>query len=119
MKKLLLTFFLSSISLGVLAKDCEQANKSPTDIATCYEKSSFNKVSTNLAKLKEISKTQLSYNKNVLVELNNSQTAWLKYRDSYCDSYSNYHDELNNHSNCIVNMNNQRAEQLQQDINAN
>lgn len=119
MKKFVIGFtLLGSLSLAVNAQVCEQKYNSPSDIADCQEKVSFAKVQDNFQKLMNSSKDQLSYNKNVLVELNKSQKAWLSYRDSYCDTYSNYHNEMNNHSNCIVNLNNQRAKQLQEDLNA-
>lgn len=117
MKKLLLLSTLL-FSGGVWA-DCETNNTKPTSIAACYEKQSYNSVLAHLDKLKELSREQLSYNPNVIKELDKSQSAWVVYRDSYCDTYSNYHAEANNHSNCIVSMNNQRAKQLQQDIDAN
>lgn len=116
MKKLLLLTLL--ISGGAWA-DCEINNKNPSNVADCYEKQSYAQVLSNLSKLKESSKEQLSYNKNIIVELNKSQSAWLAYRDSYCDTYSNYHSEKNNHSNCIVTLNNQRADQLKNDIESN
>lgn len=118
MKRILLLVTASLLSFGTFA-NCEIYFNDPSDIAKCYEDESFAKVTTNLKKLTALSKEQLSYNPNVLKELNKSQKDWLTYRNSYCDSYSNYHSERNNHSNCIVNLNNERARQLQEDINTN
>lgn len=117
MKKtlLLITLFIS----GGAWADCENNNKNPVDVVTCLEKQSYSKVISNLNKLKELSKDQLSYNPSVIKELNKAQTAWIAYRDSYCDTYSNYHNEMNNHSNCIISLNNARADQLNKDIVAN
>jgi hypothetical protein len=47
--------------------------------------------------------------KFAVTSLVNSQKSWLKYRDSYCETYSTYHQELNNHANCIVDLNNKRV----------
>lgn len=118
MNKLISLIFTATMSMSVLA-NCEVYFNDPTDIAKCYEDESFAKVTSNLKKLKEISKEQLTYNPNVINDLNKSQKDWLTYRNSYCDSYSNYHSERNNHSNCIVNLNNERAQQLQNDIDSN
>lgn len=118
MKKLLLLAIASTFSAGVWA-NCQTNNKSSVDVATCYEKQSYTKVIANLNKLKELSEEQLPYNPNIIKELNKSQTAWIAYRDSYCDTYSNYHNEMNNHSNCIVSLNRERADQLNKDIEAN
>lgn len=115
MKKLLVLTFL--ISTGAWA-DCESSSSAAKTVA-CYEKQSYSQVVHKLEELRSASKEQLSYNPNVIKELDKSQATWLAYRDSYCDTYSNYHAEANNHSNCIIGMNNQRAEQLQQDIDAN
>ncbi|WP_198080357.1 lysozyme inhibitor LprI family protein [Acinetobacter calcoaceticus] len=118
MKILLSLIFTSTISMGVLA-NCEVYFNDPTDVAKCYEDESYAKVRSNLKKLNEISKEQLSYNPTVLKELSKSQKDWITYRNSYCDTYSNYHGERNNHSNCIVNLNNERTKQLQNDIESN
>lgn len=118
MKRILLLATASLLSFGTFA-NCEIYFNEPTDVAKCYEDESFAKVTSNLKKLKEISKEQLTYNPNVINDLNKSQKDWLTYRNSYCDSYSNYHSERNNHSNCIVNLNNERAQQLQNDIDSN
>lgn len=118
MKKLLLLAIASTLSIGAWA-DCETKNKNPSDLAACLEKQSYNEVIKNLNRLKELSKEQLSYNPNIIKELYKAQTAWIAYRDSYCDTYSNYHNEMNNHSNCIVSLNNARANQLNEDIEAN
>jgi uncharacterized protein YecT (DUF1311 family) len=117
MKKLLLLSTLL-LSAGAWA-NCEIKQSNPSSIATCYEKQSFAKVTFNLNKLKELSKDQLSYNPTIIKELESSQKAWLAYRDSYCTTYSNYHSEINNHANCIISLNNQRSDQLKNDINAN
>ena len=116
MKKLLLLSLL--ISGGAWA-DCELQNKNPTDIAECYEKTSYAQVQKKFNELVNISKQQISFNKTIISELNTSHRAWLNYRDSYCTTYSNYHTELNNHSNCIVDLNKQRVKQLQSDIDEN
>src|SRR5690606_38429661 len=118
MKKLLLLAIASTFSAGAWA-DCEAANKKPSSLVACYEEQSYSTVLSHLNTLRKLSKEQLSYNPNIIKELDKSQSAWLAYRDSYCDTYSNYHTEAYNHSNCIINLNNQRAEQLQQDIDAN
>ena len=118
MKKILLLAIVSVFSAGVWA-DCETNNKNSSNVADCYERQSYAQILSNLSKLKELSKEQLSYNKNIIVELNKSQSAWLVYRDSYCDTYSNYHSEKNNHSNCMITLNNQRADQLKSDIESN
>lgn len=118
MKKLLLLAIASIFSVGAWA-DCELNNKNPSGVATCFEKQSYSKVIVSLNKLRELSKEQLSYNPNIIKELNKSQAAWVVYRDSYCDTYSNYHNEMSNHSNCIVSLNNERADQLNRDIEAN
>lgn len=114
-KLLLLAIFISS---GAWA-DCELKNKNPADVSECYEKTSFTQVQKKFNELLNISKQQLSFNKTIISELNTSQKAWLNYRDSYCTTYSNYHTELNNNSNCIVDLNRQRVKQLQSDIDAN
>jgi uncharacterized protein YecT (DUF1311 family) len=119
MKKILLLSFLAICSSGLYAQDCELRFKSPALVADCFEKESFKKVQTKLNQLILLSKEQVEYNPSVLSELNSSQKDWLKYRDSYCRTYSNYHTEINNHANCIVDLNNKRAEQLQIDIDAN
>ncbi|EJO43548.1 PF07007 family protein [Acinetobacter baumannii IS-123] len=108
----------SLLSFGTFA-NCEIYFNEPTDVAKCYEDESFAKVTSNLKKLKEISKEQLTYNPNVINDLNKSQKAWLLYRDSYCTTYSFYHGERNAHANCIVQLNNDRAKQLKTDIDAN
>ncbi|MEQ1067264.1 lysozyme inhibitor LprI family protein [Acinetobacter sp. XH1741] len=118
MKKIILFITTSLLSLGALA-NCEVYFNDPADIAKCYEDESFAKVTANFKKLTELSKGQISYNPNVIKELSKSQKDWLTYRNSYCDTYSNYHGEKNNHSNCIVKLNQDRAQQLQTDINAN
>ena len=118
MKKLLLLAIISTFSVGSWA-DCETNNKNQSDLAACFEKQSYNNVIVNLNKLKELSKEQLSYNPSIIKELNKAQSTWIAYRDSYCDTYSNYHNEMNNHSNCIVSLNNARANQLKEDIEAN
>ena len=118
MKKLLL-ILCCTLSAAVYAEtECELKYKQPSDVATCYEKESFSKVQKAYLRLNELSKQQLSYNKNVLQELSKSQKSWLGYRDSYCDTYINYHGEINNHANCIIELNNKRAEQLQKDIDS-
>lgn len=116
MKKLLL---LSLLFSGSVWAACETTNKTPSSIASCYEKESYAKVISHLNQLKKLSKEQISYNPNIIKELNKSQTAWIAYRDSYCDTYSNYHNEMNNHSNCIISLNNERVDQLNKDIEAN
>lgn len=116
MKKLLLTIALSILSLSAHSQECELKYKAPTDIATCYEKESFARVQSNYQKLFNASKEQLSYNKDILINLNKSQKAWLFYRDSYCDTYTNYHGEANNHANCIIHLNDERSKQLKSDI---
>lgn len=118
MNKLLSLIFTATMSMSVLA-NCEIYFNDPTDVAKCYEDESYAKVSSNLKKLKEISKEQLTYNPNVINDLNKSQKAWLLYRDSYCTTYSFYHGERNAHANCIVQLNNDRAKQLKIDIDAN
>lgn len=118
MKKLLIIAVLPILSTTLYAEECEWRFKSATDVATCYERESFAKVQSNYQKLFSVSKAQLSYNKDILVDLSNSQKAWLTYRDSYCDSYSNYHTEPNNYANCRVILNNDRANQLKKDIDA-
>lgn len=118
MNKLISLIFTATMSTSVLA-NCEIYFNDPTDVAKCFEDESFSKVTTNLKKLNEISKEQLSYNPSVLKVLNKAQRDWIAYRNSYCDSYSNYHGERNNHSNCIVKLNNERAQQLQNDIDSN
>lgn len=118
MKKLLLLTASLVFSAGAWA-DCEATNKKPSSLVACYEEQSYSTVLSHLNTLRKLSKEQLSYNPNIIKELDKSQSAWLAYRDSYCDTYSNYHTEAYNHSNCIINLNNQRAEQLQQDIDAN
>ncbi|MDC4917563.1 DUF1311 domain-containing protein [Acinetobacter baumannii] len=118
MNKLLSLIFTATMSTGVLA-NCEIYFNDPTDVAKCYEDESYAKVTSNLKKLKEISKEQLTYNPNVINDLNKSQKAWLLYRDSYCTTYSFYHGERNAHANCIVQLNNDRAKQLKKDIDAN
>ncbi|MDX7880449.1 lysozyme inhibitor LprI family protein [Acinetobacter nosocomialis] len=119
MKKTLLIAFLALCNTGLYAQDCEIKFKSPALVADCYEKESLKKVQAKLNQLALLSKEQVEYNPNVLSELNTSQKDWLKYRDSYCRTYSNYHSEINNHANCIIDLNNKRAEQLQADIDAN
>ncbi|MFC2997669.1 lysozyme inhibitor LprI family protein [Acinetobacter sichuanensis] len=119
MSKLLLLIVISAFSGGVWATECELIQKTPSGVAECYEKQSLANVLLKLNKLKSISKDQISYNPHVIQELEYSQKTWLAYRDSYCTAYSNYHNEMNNHSNCIISLNNQRAEQLQNDIDAN
>ncbi|HAV7084230.1 lysozyme inhibitor LprI family protein [Acinetobacter baumannii] len=118
MKRILLLITASLLSFGTFA-NCEIYFNDPVDIAKCYEDESFSKVTTNLKKLSELSKEQLNYNPTVLKVLNKSQRDWIAYRNSYCDSYSNYHGERNNHSNCIIKLNNERAHQLQNDIDSN
>lgn len=119
MKKLLLLIAASFISSVIFAQECELKYKAPALVADCYEKESLKKVQDKFNHLVLISKDQVAYNPSILAELNVSQKDWLKYRDSYCRTYSNYHSEMNNHSNCIVDMNNKRAEQLQIDIDSN
>lgn len=119
MKKILLLTAMVIYSSALYAQDCELKFKSSPLVAECYEKESLKKVQDKFNQLTLISKEQVSYNPTILTELNASQKDWLKYRDSYCRTYSNYHSEMNNHSNCIVDMNNKRAEQLQVDIDSN
>ncbi|MCU4333796.1 lysozyme inhibitor LprI family protein [Acinetobacter pittii] len=118
MKKFISLLLASTISMGALA-NCEIYFNDPVEVAKCYEDESYVKVTTNLKKLFEQSKEQISYNPNVLKDLSKSQKDWLTYRNSYCTTYSNYHGEKNNHSNCIVKLNNERAKQLKDDIDAN
>lgn len=118
MKRIILLVTASLLSFGSFA-NCEVYFNDPTDVAKCFEDESFAKVTSNLQKLSELSKEQLSFNPTVLKELNKSQKDWISYRNSYCDTYSNYHGEKNNHSNCIVKLNNDRAKQLQNDIESN
>ncbi len=106
------------VSCGAWA-DCEDKYKKPTDVVACYENESFQMVKSKLKELTQLSQEQLSYNPNVIKELNKSHAAWIAYRDSYCDSYSNYHTEMNNHANCIISLNNDRVKQLDSDIEAN
>lgn len=115
MKKLLL-ITLCLVGANAWA-ECELQYKQASDIAVCYEKESFSKVIANYNKLLKITKTD-TYSKYGLKPLVQSQSDWLKFRDSYCESYSIYHGEINNHANCIIDMNNKRAEQLQNDIDA-
>ncbi|MEB3790432.1 lysozyme inhibitor LprI family protein [Acinetobacter sp. IK40] len=119
MYKLILILATSFFSSFIYAQNCELKYKNPAMVADCYEKESLKKVQDKFNQLSLISKEQISYNPTVLTELNTSQKDWLKYRDSYCRTYSNYHSEMNNHSNCIVDLNNKRAEQLQSDIDSN
>jgi len=118
MKKILSILFACTFSMSALA-NCEIYFNDPVDVAKCYEDESYAKVTTNLKKLSEQSKEQISYNPNILKDLTKSQKDWLTYRDSYCNTYSNYHGEKNNHSNCIVKLNNERAQQLKANIDAN
>lgn len=119
MKKILLITVLALSCSSLYAQDCELKFKSPALVADCFEKESLKKVQDRFNKLALISKEQVTYNPTILTELNTSQKDWIKYRDSYCRTYSNYHSEMNNHSNCIIDMNNKRSEQLQIDIDAN
>lgn len=119
MKKILLLSFLATWGTSLYAQDCELRFKSPALVADCFEKESFKKVQTKLNQLVLLSKEQVEYNPSIINELNSSQRDWIKYRDSYCRTYSNYHSEINNHTNCIVDLNNKRAEQLQADIDVN
>lgn len=118
MKKLPLLAITLVFSVGALA-DCELSNTDESSIASCYEKQTYGQVLKKLNTLKELSKDQISFNPNIIKELNKSQIAWITYRDSYCDTYSNYHGEKNNHSNCINSLNTERAKQIQLDIDAN
>lgn len=119
MNKLILILVTSFFSSFIYAQNCELKYKNPAMVADCYEKESLKKVHDKLNQLALLSKEQLAYNPTVLKDLEASQRDWLKYRDSYCRTYSNYHAELNNHANCIVDLNNKRAEQLQVDIEIN
>lgn len=73
MKRILLLVTASLLSFGTFA-NCEIYFNEPTDVAKCYEDESFAKVTSNLKKLKEISKEQLTYNPNVINDLNKSGT---------------------------------------------
>lgn len=53
MKKLL---FLTLLISGGAWADCETTNKTPSGIASCYEKESYAKVILHLNQLKELSK---------------------------------------------------------------
>lgn len=121
MKKLLIASLLTTLSFSALAEqqNCESKYKEPADIAICYEKSSFNEVEKNFQKLKSLGKDQVSYDKNILNRLDNSQRSWIKYRDDYCSTYSSFHSEMNSNANCVVQLNSDRAKQLQNDIDTN
>lgn len=117
MKKLFLPILLCA-SGGAWA-ECELQHETQVDVAECYIKESEYRVKSNFNKLKALTTNQNGHNKIALDNLRESQKNWLKYRDSYCETYSNYHSEINNHANCIIGLNQQRAEQLQGDIDAN
>jgi uncharacterized protein YecT (DUF1311 family) len=95
MYKLILILATSFFSSFIYAQNCELKYKNPAMVADCYEKESLKKVQDKFNQLSLISKEQISYNPTVLTELNTSQKDWLKYRDSYCRTYSNYHSEMN------------------------
>lgn len=99
--------------------ECELQYKDRSDVVGCYEKESFQDVESKLSILKRLSTSQIPYNKSIISELDISQKNWLAYRDSYCTTYSNYHSEPFNYSNCIITLNKQRSEQLQQNIDTN
>ena len=116
MKKLLL-LLCCTLSAGVYAAgDCEANSKNPSDVATCFQKQSLKEVNQKYSQLLSKTKKEMPLDKVAVTSLINSQKAWLKYRDSYCETYSTYHQEINNHANCIVDLNNKRALQLQNDI---
>ncbi len=119
MKKLLI-LLCCTFNVGAYAAEieCELKYESPSDIAGCYEKQSFSKVKKEYSQLENITKKVMPNDKSALTLLVESQKAWLKYRNSYCESYVNYHGEINNHANCIVDLNNKRAEQLKSDSKA-
>ncbi|MBF7687084.1 lysozyme inhibitor LprI family protein [Acinetobacter rathckeae] len=121
MKKLLTASLLATLSFGAFAEqqDCESKYKEPADIAICYEKSSLDEVEVRFKKLKTLGKDQISYDKGILARLDGSQRSWIKYRDDYCSVYSSFHSEINNNANCIIQLNNDRAKQLQNDIDTN
>lgn len=109
MKKSLLIFTL--LASGQVFAECELDFEKPSDVATCYEKQSSNDILKKYQKL--LTSTTDKEEKNQLIQ---SHIAWKKYQDSYCKNYSNYHREVNNHANCIINLNRQRLEQLQADL---
>lgn len=118
MKKLLL-ILCCTFSAGVYAaNDCELKSKTPSEVATCFQKQSLNEVNQKYNQLLSKTKKEMPSDKFAVTSLVNSQKSWLKYRDSYCETYSTYHQELNNHANCIVDLNNKRALQLQNDIDS-
>lgn len=115
-KTLLLSLGLLALSGGAFAVDCEEKFSDPVDVVKCYQKQSFEKVVKNYNQLLQITKKDSLYAKYGLTSLIESQKNWLKYRDSYCDSYSTYHGEIYNHANCIIQLNEDRASQLENDI---
>lgn len=119
MKNIIIASVLSLVSFGTFAQSCETGSKTPADVAICYEKLSYSDVISKFNKLRELSKEQLSYDKNILNRVDASQKSWLKYRDDYCSVYSSFHDEMNNHANCIVQLNKDRSKQIQSNIDSN
>lgn len=112
----LLGLSLIAVSSAAFAIDCEEKFSNPADAVTCLEKQSFDKVIRHYNQLLQITKKNALYAKYGLAPLIQSQKNWLKYRDSYCDSYSTYHGEIYNHANCIIQLNDDRASQLENDI---
>ena len=118
MKKLLLLITASLLNGGAWA-ECELQYKTPADVAECYIKESEAQVETKFNELKKLTNNRTIYNKSATADLLESQKNWLRYRGSYCKTYSNYHGEINNQANCTITLNKQRVEQLQNDIDAN
>lgn len=107
-------FLLSTIAISSAYANEKQC----WDDVDCIENQSYAKVMEQYKALEQISKTHLDYDKDALNNLRQSQKSWLKYREDYCVVYSSNHGEKNNHANCIIELNNQRAKQLENDVDA-
>lgn len=96
--------------------DCETSFTDPVAMVQCMEDQSFRQVTNNYKQLLHMTQKSSLYAKYGLGPLVESQKNWLKYRNSYCESYSVYHGEIYNHANCIIQLNNARAAQLENDL---
>ena len=107
---------LTMLCSHALATDCETSFTDPVAVVQCMEEQSFRQVTDNYRQLLQATQNSSVYAKYGVVPLVKSQEYWLKYRNSYCDSYSVYHAEIYNHANCIIQLNNARATQLDNDL---
>lgn len=119
MKKIaLLSLILASGNLFATDSrdfDCESKYSGLTDVGMCYVKNSEQDVQ---AKYKELLKLSDSLTDPAPIKKNliASQSAWTKYKNAYCDSYFDYHTKMNGRLDCLVLLNNERTQQLQNDI---